>query len=122
MNAALSSGRELELRDLFVLSDAHRDPQAHVLRPDVVLDLAAQIVEAPTPYLRVRRAAVATLESLRDARDGGVLELGRAETRWLDRLSVAAGELPEDEDEFVEQMLARIDRTKLRLGEYELEA
>jgi methanol---5-hydroxybenzimidazolylcobamide Co-methyltransferase len=120
MNAALATGRELELRDLFVLSDAARDPQAHVLRPDVVLDLAAQIVEEPTPYLRVRRAAAATLASIRAARDGGELELGRAETKWLDRLSVAADELPEDEDEFARQMLARIDRAKVRLDEYEL--
>jgi methanol---5-hydroxybenzimidazolylcobamide Co-methyltransferase len=121
MNAALETGRELELRDLFVLSDASRDPQAHVLRPDVVLDLAGQIVEEPTPYLRTRRAALATVESLRRARDGGVLALGRAETKWLDRLSTTAEELPEDESEFVEQMLGHVDRTKFLLDQYELE-
>ena len=62
MNAAAAAGRELELRDMFVASDASLDPQAYILRPDVVLELAAEIVAEETPYLRVRRAAVSTLE------------------------------------------------------------
>ena len=120
MNAALAGGRELELRDLFVASDAALDPQAHVLRPDVVLDLSAQFVQERTPYRRVRRAALATLESLRRARADGGLTLSGAEARWLDRLSAAADELPEDEDRFLQQTLAGIDRNKVRLDQYEL--
>jgi len=122
MNAATARGSELELRDLFVASDASLDPQAHVLRPDVVLELASQIVAEPTPYRRVRRAALATLESLRGAVAAGALTLSRAESSWLDRLSAAADELPESEDQLVEAMLVpgRIDLSKVRLDEYEL--
>ncbi len=121
MNAATAAGRELELRDLFVASDASLDPQAHVLRPDVVLDLAGQLIAEPTPYLRVRRAALATLASLREAHDAGLLSLSRPETSWLGRLSAAAEELPEDEAAFIEPLLPRVDRSKVRLDEYGLE-
>lgn len=76
MNIATAGGRELELRDLLVASDASLDPQAHVLRPDVVLGLAAQIVDGPTPYRRVRRAAWATLRGAHVARS---FTLSRAE-------------------------------------------
>ena len=120
MNAASATGRELELRDLFVASDAPLDPQAHVLRPDVVLELAGQIVAEPTPYHRVRRAALATLVSLRTAYETGALSLSRPEIGWLGRLSAAAAELPEDEDQFLETMLASVDRTRVRLDEYDL--
>jgi methanol--5-hydroxybenzimidazolylcobamide Co-methyltransferase len=122
MNAATEAGRELELRDLFVASDASLDPQAHVLRPDVVLELAGQLVEEPTPYRRVRRAALATLMSLRAAHEAGALSLPRPEIGWLDRLSAAADELPEDEEKFLEAMLATVDHGKVRLDDYDLGA
>lgn len=119
INVATESGQQLMLRDLFVRSDARRDPQAHVLRPDVVLELAAAMLEEATPYRRVRRAALATLETLRAA--AASLELARAERAWLDRLSAAAEQLPEEEDTLIEQVLARVDSRKLRLDQYELE-
>ena len=121
MNAATATGRELELRDLFVASDASLDPQAHVLAPDVVLELAGQIVEEPRPYGRVRRAALAALASLRQAHAAGALALSKPESSWLERLSAAADGLPEDEQELVEEMLGRVDRAKVRLDQYDLE-
>ena len=121
MNTASAAGRARELRDLFVASDAALDPQAYVLRPDVVLALSAEIVAAATPYQGVRRVAVAGLASLRSATAGGELSLGRGERRWLDRLSTAADALPEDEDAFLAGVLPAVDRGKIRLDEYELE-
>ena len=120
MNTASERGQALVLRDLFVASDASLDPQAHVLRPDVVLELAGAIVEEPTPYLRVRRAALETLASLRDAHAAGELALARAELTWLARLSAAADELPEDEQTLIESVCAALDPGKVRLADYDL--
>jgi len=120
MNVATAGGHELELRDLFVASDASLDPQAYVLRPDVVLQLAGQIVEEPTPYRRVRRAALATLETLRGAHAAGSFTLSKPEASWLTRLSATAEKLPEQEEALVEAMLSQIDDRKVRLDEYEL--
>jgi len=124
MNAATAAGpdAQLQLRDLFVASDASLDPQAHVLRPDVVLELAAEIVAEPTPYRRVRRAAIATLASLRAADEAGAFALARRERSWLSRLSATADELPEDEETFVAETLDRLDLSKVRLDQYGLPA
>lgn len=120
MNTAASQGAMAArtLRDWWALSDAGFDPQAYVLRPDVVLDLAGQMVAESTPYLRTRRAALATLERLRAAGASGELVFSKLETRWLDRLSRAADALPLEEGELIRQVSPSLDRGKVLLEEY----
>jgi methanol--5-hydroxybenzimidazolylcobamide Co-methyltransferase len=120
MNVASAHGRAVELRDWFVESDAGLDPQAYILRPDVVVGLAAAIIAEPTPYLRTRRAALATLETLSVGARDGAFSLSPPEQRWLTRLSAQAEELPEREDSFIEETVGRIDRQKVRLDQYGL--
>ena len=122
MNTASASGPEgaRQLRDWFVASDAGLDPQAYVLRPDVVLEIAAEIIAEPTAYLRTRRAAQATLLKLRQAGKGGELQFSKIEQRWLERLTKAADALPEDESVFIDQMLALVDLEKIHLDQYDL--
>ena len=124
MNTASKKGQAAarSLRDLWVESDANLDPQAYVLRPDVVLKIAGQIVKEPTPYLRTRTSAQLALESLRQAAAKGEISLNKLETRWLERLSRAAGALPADEEEFIASILPQVDRSKINLGEYEIKA
>lgn len=119
-NQATAAGEARLLRDLYVEADAALDPQAYVLRPDVVLALAAVIVAEPTPYLRTRRAALEALGALRDAVARGKLTLSGPEQRWLDRLSEQADGLPEDEEQLVSSMLPVVDRAKVRPEEYGL--
>ena len=121
MNTASSHGQAAArtLRDWWVESDAKYDPQAYVLKPDVVLDLAAQIIAEPTPYLRTRKAAQATFARLRRAAAEGDLTFSKIETRWLDRLSAKADSLPEDEDEFIKSVLPEVNHSKVHLTEYE---
>ncbi|HYA44589.1 MAG TPA: methyltransferase MtaB domain-containing protein, partial [Acidimicrobiales bacterium] len=78
MNTASARGEALGLRNLFIESDAPLDPQAYVLRPDLVVPLAAQIVKEPTPYLRTRRAALAALQALDCAVTDRTLRLSQA--------------------------------------------
>lgn len=120
MNTASSHGEQAArtLRDWWVESDAGFDPQAYVLRPDVALELAAEIIQETTPYLRTRRAAQATLAKLRAAAAEGAFPLSKLELRWLDRLSRAADGLPVDEAELTAQMLPVIDRGKVHVEEY----
>jgi methanol---5-hydroxybenzimidazolylcobamide Co-methyltransferase len=122
MNVASSQGRHaaLTLRDWMTESDAKYDPQAYVLRPDVVLSLAGEIIAEPTAYLRTRRAALATLNCLRSAASSGALTYSRMEQRWLDRLTGLADELPEDENEFIAMMIPQVDQGKVRLDQYGL--
>ena len=108
------------LRDWWVESDSHLDPQAYVLRPDVVLKISEEIIAEPTPYKRTRRSAFSALEVLRQANASGELNLPKMETRWLDRLTRAAESLPEDEDEFIAGILPQVNREKIALSEYGL--
>ena len=122
MNTASSHGKAaaLTLRDWWAESDAKYDPQAYVLKPDVVLELAAEIIAEPTAYLRTRKAAQATFARLRKAGEMGELTFSKIETRWLDHLSKAADGLPEDEQEFIQSALPNVNRSKVRLMEYQL--
>jgi methanol---5-hydroxybenzimidazolylcobamide Co-methyltransferase len=122
MNTAASHGPESarQLRDWVTESDAALDPQAWVLRPDVVLKLAAEIMTETTPYRRTRRAALATLDLLRQANRRGDLKLSPMELPWLDRLSRQADQLPEEEEELLANLLPEIDPKKISLEEYGL--
>lgn len=122
MNTASAHGMEGAriLRDWWTESDAQFDPQAYVLRPDVVLDLSAQIIAEPTPYLRTRRAALASLECLRAAAAENKVRTTKLEARWLDKLTKQAEALPADEGAFIQQMTAMVDPSKVNLSEYGL--
>ena len=98
-------------------SDCGLDPQAYVLRPDVVTQLATTLIGEPTAYLRTRRAALATLALLRSAHDEGAFAVSKTEVRWLDRLSKQADDLPEDEDEFIASMRKKIDLRQRSVSE-----
>jgi len=123
MNAASHHGitAARSLRDWMVESDANLDPQAFVLKPDIVLEIAKEIIVEPTAYLRTRKAAQATLLTLQEAGKKGELSFSKHEMRWLDNLSRKAVDLPEDENEFIQSVLPNIDRNKVRLSEYEIE-
>ncbi len=123
MNVATDQGETTAhmLRDCFVSSDAALDPQAYILRPDVVIEISKAIVEAPTPYLRTRAAGLQALEILRRARANGEMQLPRTESKWLDRLSAQLDAVPEDEDELIAQVIPTLELEKIRLDQYLLE-
>jgi methanol--5-hydroxybenzimidazolylcobamide Co-methyltransferase len=106
--ASAKPGGALQMRDWLVESDAPRDPQAWVLRPDVVLSISKDIVAEPTPYLRTRRAVLSGIAELRRAYSAGELHIAPQETRWLDRFEKQAASLPESEDQFIKEMLIEL--------------
>ena len=120
LNAATARGPEtaLILRDLYSDSDVPFDPQAYILRPDVVLKLAGEIISETTPYLRTRRAAQATLAELRAGATRHEFLLFEQDSRWLDLLTDQADELPEDENELIATMISTVERDKVHLEEY----
>jgi methanol--5-hydroxybenzimidazolylcobamide Co-methyltransferase len=123
MNTAMSHGADAArtLRDWLAETDVPYDPQAYVLRPDVVLKLAKAIIAEDTAYKRTRTAALATLEALRQAHAAKEFDISPRELQWLDRLSEEADELPLEEGEMVARMLPLVDQRKVRLDQYEIE-
>jgi methanol--5-hydroxybenzimidazolylcobamide Co-methyltransferase len=102
--ASHTQGGAQIMRDWLTESDSALDPQAYVLRPDVVLALSEQIVSESSAYLRTRRAVLATVAEIRRAHASGEVVIAPGEIRWLDRLAKQADTLPESEDEFHSEM------------------
>jgi methanol--5-hydroxybenzimidazolylcobamide Co-methyltransferase len=102
--AAHSSEDARRLRDWLVESDAARDPQAWILRPDVVLRISEQIVQESTPYLRTRRAVWAATQEMKRAHQAGELNIPDRELPWLERLEEQAESLPDSEERFLDAM------------------
>jgi methanol--5-hydroxybenzimidazolylcobamide Co-methyltransferase len=123
LNTASSHGPDaaLTLRDWYAESDVQFDPQAYVLRPDVVIRLAKEIIAEPTAYLRTRRAALATIIELRQAAERNEFILSAQDESWLELLSDQADELPEDENELIKSMVASVDNDKVLLDQYEID-
>jgi methanol--5-hydroxybenzimidazolylcobamide Co-methyltransferase len=123
MNAA--AARSLEdvrrLRDWLVDSDAAFDPQAWVLRPDVVLRLAGEMMEETSPYLRARRGARAAVAELRRAFQTGELRIPPRELPWLDRLGEQADSLPSNEQDLYAEFRLASWAAKFLPKEYQLE-
>jgi len=119
--ASRSTGDALRLRDWLVESDAASDPQAWVLRPDVVLRISAQILQENDPYRQTRRAVLAALAEIARAHKAGELRILPREMKWLDKLQQDAEALPEDEAELLEEFLASPLRAKFLPESYGLE-
>ena len=103
--ASRSTDDARRLRDWLVESDAAGDPQAWVLRPDVVLRIAQQMLQENNPYRQTRRAVLAALAEISQAHRAGELRILPRELRWLDKLQHDAEALPEDEAELLAEFL-----------------
>ena len=122
MNVATAEGSARTLRDWLVKSDAHFDPQAYIFQPEVVITLAREIVKEPTPYLRTKRAAAATLTVLRKASDDKMVDIPENELAWFDSLYAQVESLPNDEGDFIAGMMDQVDTSLVRLEEYGIQA
>jgi methanol---5-hydroxybenzimidazolylcobamide Co-methyltransferase len=122
MNTASAGGSDGArlLRDWLTESDAGLDPQAWVLRPDVVLRICRRIEACSTAYLRTREAVLAALEELAQAHAAGSLGLPRRELAWLERLRSEAEQLPVQEAELVDEVLASATTPRFRREDYAL--
>ena len=112
MNQATAKGADaaLLLRDLHADSDSPYDPQAYVLRPDVVLNISKELVKVEGHYTRGKKAAELTFDVLQKAHDAGKLQLDDKEQMWLENLAETVAGLPQDVGEFTENILDECDK------------
>jgi methanol---5-hydroxybenzimidazolylcobamide Co-methyltransferase len=120
MNEATAKGKQqaLLLRDLHADSDSRFDPQAYVLRPDIVLEISKELVKIDGYYQQSKKAAALALTHIRKGYDNKELELNDKEQTWLDDLTEAVAALPDD----VETLTANVidDCEKLDPKKYDL--
>ncbi len=104
-NTATANKQELILRDLLVESDSALDPQAYVLRPDVVLAISGEIVKGRSWYERAKIAAAQGIKVLRTASQTGQLDLNEREVAYLDSMEAQVAAMEDSEADFTARML-----------------
>jgi methanol--5-hydroxybenzimidazolylcobamide Co-methyltransferase len=120
MNEAAARGNDaaLLLRDLHADSDSRFDPQAYILRPDVVLRISGELVKAEGHYKRVKKAAELALKEIAEGHERGLLFLSERERESLQNLSGEVAALPEDEGQLTAEVIE--DCEKLDPKKYDM--
>ena len=120
MNTATKKGQAKLMRDLLVESDCYLDPQAYMLRPDVVFEIAREIVKTKDPFSRTLHTAKLSLDILQRAVTHKDLTLDERELNWIDRLRDQIDAIPEDEEAFISEMKEELSEAEYSLTEYGL--
>jgi methanol---5-hydroxybenzimidazolylcobamide Co-methyltransferase len=122
MNEATKDGPAAvaTLQKWLVRSDAPLDPQAFIISPASAIELARAIVSADSHYHAGKAVALRAISLMREAHSAGQLQLSEREVPWLDTIREAVEALPDDESQFIEQMMASVDQSKFIAADYDL--
>lgn len=122
MNQAIKGGKEsvLGLQKLFVNSDTYYDPQAFVLSPKNVIEISKEIVNGENYVDSTRKACLKAIELIDEGMKEGVLMRDEKEEEWMNIIKDDVSSIPDNESDFIEQVLPTIDQNKIILSEYGL--
>ncbi|MHC6180783.1 methyltransferase MtaB domain-containing protein [Clostridium sp. JNZ X4-2] len=120
MNTASSKGFANNFRDLLTESDAGYDPQAYVLRPDVVFRISKEIVKIEDPFVRTKRSAQIAIDEIRKAIDSKEVYVENREYAWLDIMNEQLEDIPENEQEFWHKIKHELNLNNFIPSEYDL--
>jgi methanol---5-hydroxybenzimidazolylcobamide Co-methyltransferase len=119
-NQSISKGKDtaLLLRDLFVESDIHFDPQALILAPDNVIIIATEILKGKNYIEGAVLGCLKGLEIIENAVNQKTLKISERENKWINTIREDLNSIPSDENKFIEEILPFIDKEKCILKEY----
>jgi len=122
MNEAIKEGKTsvLNLQRLMVNSDIFHDPQAFVLAPEMVIQIAGEIVKGENYIDDAVRGTLKGLNLSEDSVNSGKLKLEDRETIWINSLRSEIESIPTNESEFVEEIISEIGTSKFIPSEYDL--
>jgi methanol--5-hydroxybenzimidazolylcobamide Co-methyltransferase len=122
MNQAIKEGKTsvLNLQRLMVNSDIYHDPQALVLAPEMVIQIAGEIVKGENYIDAAVKGALKGLDIIEEAVNSDKLKLEDRETIWIGSLRNEIESIPANESEFVEETISQIGTTKFIPSEYGL--
>jgi methanol--5-hydroxybenzimidazolylcobamide Co-methyltransferase len=112
MNGASARGDDTArlLRDLHADSDSQLDPQAYVLRPDVVLDISKKLAAETGYYRRTKKAAELALEAMAEGHKNGRLNLPDREIAALENLREDVAALPSGEGQLIDEVIGTCEK------------
>jgi methanol--5-hydroxybenzimidazolylcobamide Co-methyltransferase len=91
-----------------------------VLSPESAIRVGSAIVAAPNAYRAGVAAGLEAVTILADAYKSGFVRIPDREVCWLSTLREGLEDLPDDEETFVENMMAVVDTSTFRPQDYEL--
>ena len=103
-NTASEKGDSLKLRDWLVESDLPYSPEALILEPQSVIEIAGAIIRQPSGYARTKAAVECAFDIIYRYAAEGIIRLNDKEKPWLDRFQAEIKGLVTDEAEAIEQM------------------
>ena len=112
----------LQMRNWLVRSDAGLDPQALVISPESSVAIANAIVSSENHYAAGIAAAREAIRIMRESSASGCLKLEQKEAAWLGRMEDELDDLPDNEAEFIEEMMEDVDTDKFVPEDYDLPA
>lgn len=118
VNTAAEKGHALLMRDLLAESDCYLDPQAYIMKPDIVFEISEEIVRYEDPFLRTLNTAKKALDILERAVKNKELTIDEREENWLDMLNEQVEDIPEDEEEFIAEMKEELSGKRYLPEEY----
>ena len=122
MNQAIKEGETsiLSLQRLMVNSDIYHDPQAFVLAPETVIQIAGEIVKGENYIDATVKGTLKGLSLIEEAVNSGKLKLEDREIVWIDSLRREIESIPTNESQFVEETIKEIGTSKFIPSEYGL--
>ncbi len=122
MNTARAESKAAarKLQCWMVNSDVALDPQAFIISPDSSIKLAQAIVGADSHYHAGIAVARVACDLLSTAHAAGKVRIAPNEIHWLDTMREDLDALPEDENAFIAEQIARTDPAKFCAAEYGL--
>ncbi|HML32213.1 methyltransferase MtaB domain-containing protein [Sporomusa sphaeroides] len=120
MNVAKQKGYGITFRDFLVDSDSKWDPQAYVLRPDVVFAISQELIKAKTPFQRTKAGARLAVDFIRKAVDNNEVFIAEREKNWLDIMENQLDAIPDDEEKFWNEIKGELELDNFIPAEYEL--
>ncbi len=121
-NQAIKSGKSdmLALQRHMVESDMYFDPQAFILAPSNVIEIAGEMVKGKSYVESAVLGALKGLDLIEEAVLSGQLKSSEMENVWFDLIREELKTIPPDEDMFIEEMLKVTDHSKYLKEEYGL--
>ncbi len=122
MNTAIQTGKQKELRDLYMITDRERGPEGHILAYDNAYEIGKAIVsEGNNYYLRAKAAGLKAAELIKAHNDAKELQLTRKQREVLEGIIKELSALPDDEDKFFEYCCKKYaDVPNFNLKNYDL--
>ena len=118
MNKAAKKGHRKLMRDLLIESDCYLDPQAYILKPENVFEIAGEIVKTQDPFLRTLNTARVSLGNSPALRGQWRADPGGTGGALAGLLRTQLEDIPEDEEAFIAEMKEELDEGTYMPSEY----